>query len=98
MVLSREVRELGRPAIELGEPEAWLESMRRGARSLAQHELAHGDEALARRWERLAQALQLAADVVERDQQPRRLDAVRPNPLADIRPPAQTNQLELKLT
>ena len=63
----RQLESQSRLLIELGEPEAWLETMLRAARRSASHADDLGDRALAGRWRNLARSLEHAAAAVAPD-------------------------------
>ena len=86
-VTARDVADLARPSIDLEEPEAWCSSMQRGAQRLADHYVATGDQALARRWHSVAQALNESLLYLDRVQAPsrskRQSAAIPPDPFSE---------------
>ena len=56
----KQLESQSRLLIELGEPEAWLETMLRASRRSASHEASQGNEELASRWRRLTRGLEHA--------------------------------------
>ena len=56
----KQLESQSRLLIELGEPEAWLETMLRASRRSASHESAQGNEQLASRWRKLTRGLEYA--------------------------------------
>ena len=56
----KQLESQSRLLIELGEPEAWLETMLRASRRSAMHEASQGNEQLAGRWRRLTKGLEYA--------------------------------------
>lgn len=60
-----EVEARGRLLVKLGEPEAWLEAMRKGAGLLAKFELERGDATMSERWSAVETALAKASTLVD---------------------------------
>ena len=63
----KQLESQSRLLIELGEPEAWLETMLRAAKRSASHADDIGDRALAGRWRDLARSLERAAAATSHD-------------------------------
>ena len=67
MMDERQLESQSRLLIELGEPEAWLETMLRAARRSAAHADDIGDRAMSGRWRNLARSLEHAAAATAQD-------------------------------